>query len=44
MLAYLNFKIPFDIHTDASIYQLRGVITQQSKPLAFFSRKLNVVQ
>ena len=28
------------LHTDASAIQLGGVITQNDKPLAFFSRKL----
>ena len=40
MLAYPNFSEEFIIHTDASAIQLGGVITQNDKPLAFFSRKL----
>ena len=40
MLAYPNFSEQFITHTDASAMQLGGVITQNDKPLAFFSRKL----
>ena len=40
MLSYPNFSKEFIIHTDASDVQLGGVITQDNKPLAFFSRKL----
>ena len=32
------------IHTDASDYQLGAVISQDKKPIAFFSRKLNKAQ
>ena len=32
------------MHTDASDYQLGAVITQNDKPLAFFSRKLKSAQ
>jgi hypothetical protein len=39
-MAYLTFKIPFEIHTDASAYQLGAVISQNGKPIAFYSRKL----
>jgi RNase H-like domain found in reverse transcriptase/Reverse transcriptase (RNA-dependent DNA polymerase) len=41
MLAYLDFNKPFEIHTDASHYQLGAVISQEGKPIAFYSRKLN---
>ena len=44
MLAYPDFKKPFVIHTDASHYQLGGVISQDGKPIAFYSRKLNDAQ
>ncbi len=44
MLAYPDFSKPFVIHTDASHYQLGGVISQDGKPLAFYSRKLNDAQ
>ena len=44
MLAYPDFEQPFDIHTDASHYQLGAVISQNGKPIAFYSRKLNSAQ
>ena len=44
MLAYPNFNEPFEIHTDASHYQLGAVISQNGKPIAFYSRKLNDAQ
>ena len=44
LLAYPNFNKPFDIHTDASDYQLGAVISQNNKPIAFYSRKLNSAQ
>ena len=40
MLAYPDFALPFEIHTDASHYQLGAVISQQGRPIAFYSRKL----
>ena len=43
-LSYPDFQQPFVIFTDASTFQLGGVITQKGKPLAFFSRKLNSAQ
>ena len=44
MLAYPDFTKPFVIHTDASHYQLGAVISQDGKPIAFYSRKLNPAQ
>ena len=44
MLAYPDFSKPFVIHTDASHYQLGAVISQDDKPIAFYSRKLNDAQ
>jgi RNase H-like domain found in reverse transcriptase len=44
MLAYPDFNKPFEIHTNASHYQLGAVISQQGKPIAFYSRKLNPAQ
>ncbi len=44
MLAYPDFTKPFVIHTDASHYQLGAVISQEGKPIAFYSRKLNPAQ
>jgi len=44
LLHYPDFSKPFDIYTDASAYQLGGVITQDDFPIAFYSRKLNSAQ
>ena len=44
MLAYPDFNKPFDIHTDASKRQLGAVISQEKRPIAFYSRKLNPAQ
>jgi hypothetical protein len=35
---------PFDIYTDASTKQLGSVITQDNRPIAYFSRKLSGAQ
>jgi hypothetical protein len=40
VLPYLDFSVPFEIYTNASKYQIGSVITQNDKPLAFYSRKL----
>ena len=44
MLSHPNFSEPFHVHTDASDCQLGGVIMQEGKPLAFYTRKLNNAQ
>ena len=44
MLSFPDFNKPFEIHTDASDYQLGSVIMQERKPIAFYSRKLNSAQ
>ena len=44
ILAYPNFELPFEIHTDASAYQLGACISQKGKPIAFYSRKLTPAQ
>ena len=44
LLAYPDFNKPFIIHTDASKSQLGTVISQNSRPIAFYSRKLNPAQ
>jgi len=41
MLAYPNFNKKFVIYTDASNKQLGVVITQDNRPIAFYSKKLN---
>ena len=44
LLAYPDFSKPFIIHTDASHTQLGAVISQDGKPIAFYSRKLKPEQ
>ena len=44
LLAYPDFNAPFEIHTDASKLQIGAVISQNSKPIAFYSRKINSSQ
>jgi len=36
LLACLDFNKPFQIHTDASHYQLGAVVSQEGKPMAFY--------
>lgn len=40
LLFYPNFSKTFDIHTDASEYQMGGVISQQGRVIAYWSKKL----
>ncbi len=44
LLAFPDFTKPFFIHTDASYTQLGAVISQDDKPITFYSRKLNSAQ
>ena len=44
LLSYPDFNKPFEIHTDASHTQLGMVISQNNKPIAFYSRKLQMAQ
>ena len=44
ILAYPDFSKVFEIFTDASTKQLGSVITQENRPIAFFSRKLTETQ
>ena len=44
VLAYPDFTKPFDIYTNAATKQLGAVITQENRPIAFFSRKLSGAQ
>jgi hypothetical protein len=44
VLAYPDFWKPFEIYTNASSTQLGAVITQDNRPIAFFSRKLSKTQ
>ena len=42
--SYPKFNKPFVIHTDTTKLQLGSVISQDDKPIAFYSRKLNPAQ
>jgi hypothetical protein len=44
VLAYLDFLKPFEIYTDDSSTQLGAMITQDNRPIAFFSRKHSKMQ
>jgi hypothetical protein len=44
VLAYPDFTKPFEIYTDAFTMQLGAVITQDNRPIAFFSTKLSETQ
>jgi hypothetical protein len=44
MLTFPDFSKPFHIYTDASDKQLGTVITEDEKPIAFYSRKLDSAQ
>ena len=44
LLTYPDFSQPFEIHTNASKVQLGACISQNNKPIAFYSRKLNPAQ
>jgi len=44
LLTYPDFSKEFEIHTDASKLQLAACISQDGKPIAFYSRKLQPAQ
>ena len=44
LLSYPNFNKPFVIHTDTSKLQLGAVISQDDKPITFYSRQRNSAQ
>jgi hypothetical protein len=44
VLAYPDFLKPFEIYTNASTKQLGAVITQENRPIVFFSWKLSGAQ
>ncbi len=44
VLAYPDFLKPFEIYTDTSSMQLGALITQDNRPIAFFSGKLSKTQ
>ena len=41
LLSYPNFSKTFIIHTDTSNTQIGGILSQNGKPIAFYSQKLN---
>ncbi len=43
-MAYPDYSKVFEIYTDASSKQLGAVITQDNRPIAFFSWKLSDTQ
>ena len=44
MLAYPDWTKPFIVHINASDKQIGAVISQNNKPIAFFSGKFNKAQ
>ena len=44
VLAYPDFSKEFVVYTDASKRQLRSVITQNNRPIAFFIRKVRQIK
>ena len=44
LLSYPDFNKPFEIYTDASDKQLGSVISQEGRPIAFYTRKLSATQ
>ena len=44
LLAYQQYGKEFTVHTNSSDYQLGGIVLQEGRLIAFFSRKLNAAQ
>lgn len=44
LTTFPDFTKNFDVYTDASDYQMGGAVSQDGKPIAFFSKKFNTAQ
>ena len=44
MVSLPNYVKPFEVHTDASNKLIGACVSQESKPIASFSRKFNIAQ
>ena len=44
LIVYPKCGEPFDVHIDASDYQIGGVVSQYGKPVGYFPRKFNKAQ
>ena len=44
VLSLPDFKLPFEVHTDAFDKAIGGVLVQEKHPVAYESRKLNEVE
>ena len=44
MLAFPDHNLPFHIHTDSSDFQLGAMISQNDRPIAYYTRKLTPAQ
>lgn len=44
MLHYSDFNKEFKIHADISNYQMGAIISQEGRPMAYWSKKLSEIQ
>jgi hypothetical protein len=44
ILTYQQFDKPFIVYSDSIEKQMGGIVTQEGKPLGFFSKKLTNTQ
>ena len=44
LLVYPRYRKEFTVLTDLSDYQLGGFVSQEGRPIALFSRKINTAQ
>ena len=44
VLKFLEFKKPFEVHTDTSDFAIGGVLMQEGRPVAFKSKKLSDIE